>query len=102
MDSAEPSLKEFMAHPQMQYLKKNPKAIAAICAILCAVGIPGAASVSALVSLIGPAEILFPMNSEPGGGGDDVKRRAEERRRCPRHHPWPPRTYCYGNFLAVR
>lgn len=61
MDSAEPSLKEFMAHPQMQYLKKNPKAIAAICAILCAVGIPGAASVSALVSLIGPVEMLFPM-----------------------------------------
>ena len=61
MDSAEPSLKEFMAHPQMQYLKQNPKAIAAICTILCAVGIPGAASVSALVSLIGPAEMLFPM-----------------------------------------
>ena len=39
MDSAEPSLKEFMAHPQMQYLKQNPKAIAAICAILCAVSI---------------------------------------------------------------
>ena len=53
-DSAEPSLKEFMAHPQVQYLKQNPKAIAAFC-------IPGAASVSAPVSLIGPVEMLFPM-----------------------------------------
>ena len=50
-----------MAHPQMQYLKKNPKARRRHLAILCAVGIPGAASVSALVSLIGPAEMLFPM-----------------------------------------
>ena len=43
-----------MAHPQVQYLKQNPKAIAAFC-------IPGAATVSAPVSLIGPVEMLNPM-----------------------------------------
>ncbi|MDB9924626.1 hypothetical protein OAD67_00035 [bacterium] len=61
MASAEPSLQDFMKNPQVKYLKENPKAIAAVCGILVFVGIPGAASVSALVSLLGPIEMLLPM-----------------------------------------
>jgi hypothetical protein len=61
MDSADPSLKEFMQRPQMQYLQNNPNAMAAICSIFVAAGIPGAASISTLLRLIGPVEILIPL-----------------------------------------
>eukprot|EP00740_Mantoniella_antarctica_P013725 CAMPEP_0181376718 /NCGR_PEP_ID=MMETSP1106-20121128/17467_1 /TAXON_ID=81844 /ORGANISM="Mantoniella antarctica, Strain SL-175" /LENGTH=122 /DNA_ID=CAMNT_0023495313 /DNA_START=68 /DNA_END=436 /DNA_ORIENTATION=- len=60
-DQAEPSLKEFMRSPQVEYLKKNPAAVAAVLAIFCAVGIPGAATLSTCVGLMGPLEALFPI-----------------------------------------
>ena len=60
-EKAEPSLKEFLKHPQVAYLKQNPKAAAAVLAILCAVGIPGAATLLSCVNLFGPLEALFPI-----------------------------------------
>ena len=60
-DQAEPSMQEFMRSPQVEYLKKNPKAVAAMLAILVAVGIPGAATLMTCVNLVGPMEALFPI-----------------------------------------
>jgi len=61
MDSAEPSVREFMNSPSVEYLKKNPQTVAALCTVLAFVGIPGAASALSLVNLIGPAEVLLPI-----------------------------------------
>lgn len=58
---AEPSLQEFMRSPQVEYLKKNPKAVAAMLTIFVAVGIPGAATLMTCVNLMGPMEALFPI-----------------------------------------
>ena len=58
---AEPSLQEFMRSPQVEYLKKNPKAMAAMLAIFVAVGVPGAATLMTCVNLMGPMETLFPI-----------------------------------------
>ena len=60
-DAAEPSMKEFMKSPQVEYLKKNPKAVAAILTIFVAVGLPGAATLMTCVNLMGPLEALFPI-----------------------------------------
>lgn len=60
-EQAEPSVKEFMRKPQVEYLKKNPKLVMALLTLFCAVGIPGAASLMTCVSLVGPMEAMFPV-----------------------------------------
>ena len=50
-----------MKSPQVEYLKKNPKAVAACLAIFVAVGVPGAASLLSCVNMMGAAEMAMPL-----------------------------------------
>ena len=58
---AEPGLQDFLRKPQVQYLTSNPKAMIALCSLFVMVGIPGAATLSTCLSLMGPIEALAPL-----------------------------------------
>ena len=59
--SAEPAVKEFMKHPSLQYIRKNPKVALAVVSLFVVAGVPGAAALHSCLSLIGPAEVLLPL-----------------------------------------
>lgn len=48
-------------NPPVEYLKANPKAVAAILTLLVAVGIPGAAPLMTCLNVMGPVEALLPL-----------------------------------------
>ena len=58
---AEPGLQDFLRKPQVQYLTSNPKAMIALCSLFVMVGVPGAATLSTCLSLMGPIEALAPL-----------------------------------------
>jgi hypothetical protein len=61
MAGAEPSIQEFLKHPDVEYLKQNPDVIVVVCEILAFLGIPGAASICMLIGMSGPADMLIPL-----------------------------------------
>ena len=61
MKNAEPQVKEFMKSPSAEYLKKNPRVMAASLGLLATAGVPGAGSLKGLVGLGLDVEAVAPL-----------------------------------------
>ena len=61
MKNAEPQVKEFMKSPSAEYLKKNPRVMAASLGLLATAGVPGAGSLKGLVAMGLDVEAVAPL-----------------------------------------